>query len=191
MHFFKLALLAMLPPLLAACSTDIPNLTADKEAAAATSAADPGHGTTEATSPAASIQVYVSADEDFGQTPHTVRLTAEVKPGTGRPPFTFIWDFGDATEFKREPSVTHVYNDAGNYRASVKVVDASGDKDQDYVDVWILPPVTDEQLHDAMARVQQMKMPSGDEIQLDLQKRLQESLTATSGESTGNAPATR
>lgn len=188
MHRALVTRLILPVALLAACSTEFPSPATGTEAPTPPKLA--AHEEPAAAAPA-SIVVYASVDEDFGQTPHTVKLTAEVKPGTGRPPFTYIWDFGDATEFSREPSVKHVYADSGSYRASVKVVDANGDKDQDYVDLWILPPVSDEQLRDAMAAVQQLKMPSAEEMQADLQRRLKESLVAAPGASGDGAPASR
>ncbi len=156
--------------LLAACSDPLAGIATGTDSPATN---PPSQPTAASSRPAPSLLVQAESTEDFGEIPLAVHLTATVREGTGQAPFTFIWDFGDATEFSSEASVTHVYRDPGSYRASVKVKDATGDMDQDYVDIWVLPPMTDEQLKDAMARVQAIQ-PSADQVRDDLSKRLAE-----------------
>lgn len=87
-----------------------------------------------------SLTGFVDADETIGNAPLTVKLTVDVIPNTGVPPYTYIWDFGDATEFSTEQSPTHVYKIPGNFRASVLIKDSKGEYDQDYIDVAVSDP---------------------------------------------------
>jgi hypothetical protein len=87
-----------------------------------------------------SLTAFVDADETIGNAPLTVKLTVDVIPNTGVPPYTFKWDFGDSTEFSNEQSPTHVYKIPGNYRASVIIQDSKGEYDQDYVDIAVSDP---------------------------------------------------
>ena len=87
-----------------------------------------------------SLTAFVDADETLGDAPLTVKLTVDVIPNTGVPPYTFIWDFGDATEFSTEQSPTHTYKIPGNFRASVIIKDSKGEYDQDYIDVSVSDP---------------------------------------------------
>lgn len=87
-----------------------------------------------------SLTAFVDADETLGDAPLTVKLTVDVIPNTGVPPYTFIWDFGDATEFSSEQSPTHTYKIPGNFRASVIIKDSKGEYDQDYIDISVSDP---------------------------------------------------
>ena len=90
----------------------------------------------EATEPGA-LTAFADVDESVGDVPHTVKLDVDVIDGTGTPPFTYIWDFGDATEFSKEKAPTHVYKIPGSFRASVIVTDSKGEIDQDYFDISV------------------------------------------------------
>jgi PKD repeat protein len=100
------------------------------------------------------LTAFADADEVVGGVPHTVKLDVDVVEGTGNPPFTFRWDFGDATEFSDDKAPTHVYKIPGSFRASVIVTDSKGQTDQDYVDVTVNEDfdyaVTPEQLREAI-----------------------------------------
>lgn len=87
-----------------------------------------------------SLTAFVDADETIGNAPLTVKLTVDVIPNTGVPPYTFKWDFGDSTEFSNEQSPTHVYKVPGNFRASVIIQDSKGEYDQDYIDIAVSDP---------------------------------------------------
>jgi len=101
------------------------------------------------------LTAFADVDESIGDVPHTVKLDVDVIDGTGNPPFTYVWDFGDATEFSTEKAPTHTYKIPGSFRASVIVTDAKGEIDQDYFDISVnesLPPgaITPEQLMEMM-----------------------------------------
>ena len=86
------------------------------------------------------LTVFADADESIGVFPLTVSLEVEVLPGTGLPPYRYHWDFGDGTRFSDEPNPTHTYRIPGSFRASVVVIDARGELDQDYVDLSVNEP---------------------------------------------------
>ncbi len=89
------------------------------------------------------LTAFADADEILGEAPHAVHLDVEVIPGTGHPPFTYRWDFGDATPFSSEKAPGHTYEIPGDFRASVIVTDSKGEVDQDFVDITVtqaLPP---------------------------------------------------
>ncbi len=80
---------------------------------------------------------FADVDESVGDVPHTVQLDVDIIDGTGHPPFTHIWDFGDATEFSTEKAPTHTYKIPGSFRASVITTDSKGEIDQDYFDISV------------------------------------------------------
>lgn len=83
------------------------------------------------------LTAFADVDSSVGDAPHAVQLDVDVISGTGTPPFTYIWDFGDATEFSKEKSPKHTYKIPGNFRASVIVTDSKGEIDQDYFDISV------------------------------------------------------
>jgi len=119
---------------------DAPSLSGDPKVMQNPTAAEPGF-----------LTAFADADETIGEAPMTVKLTVDVIDNTGTPPYTFIWDFGDATEFSKEQSPSHTYTIPGNFRASVIVRDSKGEVDQDYIDIAVSDPnapegITAEQL---------------------------------------------
>lgn len=85
------------------------------------------------------LMTTADGDETTGDAPLTVELSVAVAEGTGTPPFTHVWDFGDATPFSTESRPRHVYRIPGNFRASVITTGADGETDQDWVDVYVSP----------------------------------------------------
>ncbi len=81
------------------------------------------------------LTVFADVDESVGDVPLAVQLDVDVIDGTGHPPFTYIWDFGDATAFSKEKAPKHTYEIPGSFRASVIVTDSKGETDQDYFDI--------------------------------------------------------
>jgi len=100
------------------------------------------------------LTAFADVDQVVGEVPHSVKLGVEVVDGTGQPPFTYKWDFGDATEFSTDQRPAHVYKIPGSFRASVIVTDGKGQTDQDYVDITVNEDfeyaVTPDQLREAL-----------------------------------------
>jgi hypothetical protein len=100
------------------------------------------------------LTAFADVDESVGTVPHKVKVNVDVIEHTGEPPYTYTWDFGDATAFSSEKSPTHVYEIPGEFRASVLVRDKSGQVEQDYIDVSVLAAdrPSDDQVRDLMER---------------------------------------
>lgn len=112
---------------------------------------------------AGALTAFADVDESDGDVPLTVQLDVDVIPGTGTPPFTYVWDFGDATEFSTEKAPKHTYEVPGSFRASVIVTDSKGNTDQDYYDISASEPmaegaVTAEQLLQMLPADQQQRI---------------------------------
>ena len=108
---------------------DAPNVAGDPKVMQNPTAAEPGF-----------LTAFADADETIGAVPFTVKLTVDVIENTGTPPYTFIWDFGDATEFSTEQSPAHTYKIPGSFRASVIIRDSKGEVDQDFIDLAVSDP---------------------------------------------------
>ena len=105
------------------------------------------------------LTAFADVDESSGDAPHSVKLTVDVIDGTGTPPFSYIWDFGDATEFSTDRQTAHTYKIPGFFRASVIVTDSKGETDQDYYDIVVHEALPD----GAITAEQLMKMlPPGE-----------------------------
>lgn len=153
---WTIALAATLP--LAACSREAPPPPPAPAAAAKPVAPPPGSAAAPPAAPAAGVAAdprlrenptaeepgfltaFADSDESVGAAPFTVKLNVEVIQNTGTAPFTYVWDFGDATEFSTEKSPTHAYKIPGSFRASVIIRDSKGEVDQDYIDVAVSDP---------------------------------------------------
>jgi PKD repeat protein len=121
------------------------------------------------------VRVLVSSDQDGGEPPLSVRLEAKVREGSGTPPYTYNWDFGDGSPFTTTDSVTHVYKIPGSFRASVVVTDKTGKTDQDYVDIDVEHPDSE------AADVNPMTNAQALDILRKGQQRMGEQQSATNG----------
>jgi len=153
---WTIALAAAIP--LAACSREEPKTPSAPAAAVKPAAQAPPAGQAPAAKAAAApvvdqrllengtasepgfLTAFADADESIGEAPFTIKLNVEVVDNTGTPPYTFVWDFGDATEFSSDKSPTHIYKIPGSFRASVIIRDSKGEVDQDYIDVAVSDP---------------------------------------------------
>lgn len=86
------------------------------------------------------LTAFADSSETVGKAPLTVKLNVDVVDNTGHPPYTFTWDFGDATDFSTDKSPNHVYKIPGSFRASVIIRDSKGEIDQDYIDISVSDP---------------------------------------------------
>jgi hypothetical protein len=154
-HFFRLVSPLLLSSILllgsvAGCSREEPELPGEpivvrKQAAPAGGTGEPIQPLQKAapepevkdTGPGA-LTAFADVDESVGTVPHKVKVNVDVIEHTGEPPYTYTWDFGDATAFSNDKSPTHVYEVPGEFRASVLVRDKNGQVEQDYIDVSVL-----------------------------------------------------
>ncbi len=111
----------------------------EKPAADPVAAAPEGAPEQPASDEPGALTAFADVDESEGSVPLTVQLDVDIIPNTGNPPFTYVWDFGDATEFAREKAPTHTYEVPGSFRATVIVTDSKGETDQDYYDITVEP----------------------------------------------------
>ena len=70
----------------------------------------------------------------------TIHLESEVREGSGKPPYSYLWDFGDGSAFGNTSAVTHVYTFPGRFRAHIIVKDSAGSISMDYIDVDVESP---------------------------------------------------
>jgi len=89
---------------------------------------------------ASSFAVSVSAEDDQGDAPLSVKLEVDTSDGGGTPPYDITWDFGDGSPFGHTKSLTHVYEVPGEFRASVVVRDKNGNIGYDSTDVVVTVP---------------------------------------------------
>jgi PKD domain len=89
----------------------------------------------EAETAPAGVKVAAQCAEDSGEVPLTVHLESEVRDGSGTPPYSYLWDFGDGSPFATTNNVEHVYKIPGYFRAHIIVTDKTGATSMDYIDV--------------------------------------------------------
>jgi mono/diheme cytochrome c family protein len=92
-----------------------------------------------------SFSVSVSAEDDQGDAPLSVKLEVDTSDSGGTPPYDITWDFGDGSPFGHTKSLTHVYEVPGEFRASVVVRDKNGKIAYDSTDIVVGEP--DEPAH--------------------------------------------
>src|SRR5918996_1534882 len=64
---------------------------------------------------------YTAADGDH-VAPETISFDADITGGTG--PYTVNWNFGDDSEESDEQTVSHTFDEAGNYTVTLTVTDS-------------------------------------------------------------------
>jgi cytochrome c len=84
---------------------------------------------------AAPLLAWADGSPEEGKMPLTVEFKADTEGGT--PPLKYVWKFGDGTPDSNEPNPKHTYEKAGKFRADLKVSDAAGDEDDDYIDIEV------------------------------------------------------
>src|SRR5215213_8050428 len=126
-------------------------------------------GTTTTESLTAEISSNYTAEEDH-VAPATFSFAADASGGTG--PYTVNWNFGDDSEESDEQTVSHTFNEAGNYTVTLTATDSTGETASDTLEITI--------------------EESSEEPATDEEPPATESLTAeiTSNATSGNAPAT-
>jgi PKD repeat protein len=126
-------------------------------------------GTTTTEPLTAEITSNYTADDDH-VAPATVSFAADASGGTG--PYTVNWNFGDDSEESDEQTVSHTFNEAGNYTVTLTATDSTGETATDTLEITVEEsseePATDEEL------------PATESLAAEI----------TSNATSGNAPAT-
>jgi PKD repeat protein len=81
------------------------------------------------------LYVDLEAEPDEGAPPLTVKFTTSIEDGT--PPYTYSWDFGDASAASTDANPSHVYQKAGEFTATVNVKDSKGLAGSEEYDVLV------------------------------------------------------
>lgn len=83
------------------------------------------------------LVLLAEGDPDSGAAPLVVRFEVEslVVDEISGPRYT--WDFGDGSAKSNEANPTHTYEKPGDYTATVGIVDASGQRGWDEVDIFV------------------------------------------------------
>jgi hypothetical protein len=87
-----------------------------------------------------SLVLLAEGEPDTGPAPLTVQFAVEslVVDEISGPRYT--WDFGDGSPKSNEANPTHTYEKAGEYTATIGIVDASGERGWDEVDIYVEEP---------------------------------------------------
>jgi PKD repeat protein len=72
------------------------------------------------------LQVFISADPQWGAAVLTVAFTSSV--GGGSAPYAYRWSFGDGSVSSDQASPIHAYLYPGTYNATLVVTDSSGSR---------------------------------------------------------------
>src|SRR5690554_4865713 len=79
--------------------------------------------------------VSASASPTRGAAPLSVSFNTTVTGGSA--PYTYVWDFGDASAASSAQAPSHEYVDSATYTATVTVTDANGKSDSDQVAIEV------------------------------------------------------
>src|SRR5215208_1414717 len=94
----------------------------------------------------AEISSNYTAEEDH-VAPATFSFAADASGGTG--PYTVNWNFGDDSEESDEQTVSHTFNEAGNYTVTLTATDSTGETASDTLEITVKEsseePATDEE----------------------------------------------
>lgn len=81
------------------------------------------------------LNLFAVGEPDTGDGPLTVHFSVESLVVDKMEDPDYLWDFGDGSEPSTEASPTHTYERPGQFIATVKTIDASGETGMD--DVWV------------------------------------------------------
>ena len=84
--------------------------------------------------------VSAAASPSAGDAPVTVNLSAS--PSGGTTPYSYSWDFGDASALGTTQNPSHLYAAAGSYTAAVTLTDAAGHSVKGSVVVVVSPALS-------------------------------------------------
>ena len=79
--------------------------------------------------------VDLDGDPDDGPPPLAVQFTNDVSGGT--PPYMYRWNFGDGSPEVADPNPMHVYQQLGDFTATLTVKDAAGAEESEELDITV------------------------------------------------------
>jgi len=91
------------------------------------------------TAPLTPVEVSGSASPISGDSPLTVYFTGNATGGTL--PYSYYWSFGDG-QSSNQQNLSHTYNTAGNYTATLTVTDSNNNQDSDSLLIIVTNPAT-------------------------------------------------
>jgi PKD repeat protein len=97
------------------------------------------------------ITVDITADVQSGTAPLDVEFVANARGAEA--PLSYDWDFGDGSANAEGESVTHTYDSAGDFTATVTVTDANGESNSDTIDIAVEQTFADFVITDFTATV--------------------------------------
>ncbi len=86
------------------------------------------------------LLLFPDANPDEGPPPLTVHFEVEIYPGDEAKKPKFDWEFGDGSPVSHEQNPVHTYKHPGEYKALVRVRDATGRSGNDEVQISVEAP---------------------------------------------------
>ena len=90
-----------------------------------------------------SIELLTSkiiSNETVGDAPATFEFEANLTGGTE--PYTYVWNFGDDSQESDKQTVSHTFEEAGNYTVTLTATDSDGETASDTLEVRVNEPPT-------------------------------------------------
>lgn len=86
------------------------------------------------------LVLLAEGEPEDGEAPLSVKFTVEslIEDEMNNPQYK--WDFGDGSPVATEASPTHVFEKAGSYTVTIRIVDAAGQLGWDEVDIDVDEP---------------------------------------------------
>lgn len=105
------------------------------------------------------FEIDADADWYFGFAPMVVHFSA--RPLNGKPPFTYVWNFGDGTPTTTGETTIHNYEKVGRYSPFVVCTDGNGEESRvDFVIVVVTPEQWAERREVDVSRLRPWPSPS-------------------------------
>ena len=87
------------------------------------------------------LTVGIISNETVGDAPATFEFEANLTGGTE--PYTYVWNFGDDSQESDKQTVSHTFDEAGNYTVTLTATDSDGETASDTLEVTVNEPTTD------------------------------------------------
>ena len=88
------------------------------------------------------LTAEIISNETVGDAPATFEFKADIAGGTE--PYTYNWNFGDDSQESDKQTVSHTFDEAGNYTVTLTATDADGETASDTLEVTVNEPTGEE-----------------------------------------------